>query len=106
MKLSRLTLIAAATCALPALAEPQKPVSNWSCEEFLAVDEQFQPKVIYFASAKTAKKGSIVDIEGTEKVVPMIIDDCKKAPKEGFVQKLKNAWRTVEADAKKVKDKL
>lgn len=47
-----------------------------------------------------------MDIEGTEKVVPMIIDDCKKAPGESFLAKRKNAWRSVEAEAKKVKDKM
>lgn len=108
MTLFRPTLVAAAILALPALADSQKPVSKWSCEEFLAVDEQFQPKVVYFATAssKASKNGSVVDIEGTEKVVPMIVDDCKKAPKGSFLQKLKGAWRAVEADAKKVEDKI
>jgi acid stress chaperone HdeA len=102
----RLAILAAAIGASPALADTQKPVSKWSCEEFLAVGEQFQPKVVYFASSRAAKNPSMVDIEGTEKVVPMIIDDCQKAPKESFLKKLKNAWRSVEAEAGKIKKKL
>jgi acid stress chaperone HdeA len=113
MKLQYALLLGAAVVAQSALAEDsKKPVSGWTCEEFLAVEGDFQPKVIYWATAKnkTGKPGSIVDIEGTEKVVPMVIDDCKKTPSDSFVTKLKNAWKSVEADAKaalkKAKEKI
>ncbi len=113
MKLHYAALIGAAFVAQSALAEDsKKPVSGWTCDEFLAVEGDFQPKVVYWATAKskTGKPGSIVDIEGTEKVVPMVIDDCKKTPKESFMTKLKNAWKSIEADAKadlkKVKEKI
>ena len=36
----------------------------------------------------------------------MVIDECKKTPSDSFMTKLKNAWRSVEAEAKKIKDKL
>lgn len=109
MQLRYAVLLGAALATQTALAETnKKPVSNWTCEEFLAVEGDFQPKVVYWATAKTksGKPGSIVDIEGTEKVVPMVIDDCKKTPSDSFMTKLKNAWRAIEADAKKVKEKL
>ena len=106
-------LLGAAVAAQTALAETSsKPVAKWTCDEFLAVEGDFQPKVVYWATAKskTGKPGSIVDIEGTEKVTPMVIDECKKTPSESFMTKLKNAWKSVEADAKadlkKVKEKL
>ncbi|MCC3246056.1 HNS-dependent expression A [Methylocystis sp. WRRC1] len=108
MKLRYFAFVACLLAAQGAVADNKKPVSKWTCEEFLAVESDFQPKVVYFATAKAkaGKADSIVDIEGTEKVVPMIIDDCKKAPGESFLAKLKNAWRSVEAEAKKVKDKM
>jgi acid stress chaperone HdeA len=108
MKLRYLVLAVAAFCAQSAQADAKKPVSNWSCEEFLAVEGDFQPKVIYWATAKakSGKPGGVVDIEGTEKVVPMIIDDCKKEPSSSFMTKLKSAWGAVEAEAKKLKEKL
>lgn len=109
--MKRIYFIAAALsfCATGAFAETKKPTAKWTCEEFLAVDEQFQPKVIYWSSAQTkAGKalGSAVDIEGAEKVIPMVIDDCKKAPKESFWSKLKDAWKKIEADAKSLGKKL
>ncbi|MGJ0535214.1 acid-activated periplasmic chaperone HdeA [Methylocystis sp.] len=91
------------------LAEAKKPTSKWTCEDFLAVDDQFQPKVIYWSSAQSKKGKPLatdVDIEGTEKVIPMVIDDCKKAPQESFWSKLKGAWKKVETDAKSLGKKL
>jgi len=101
-------LIAAALLAsTAAFADAnKKPVSKWTCEEFLAVEGDFQPKVVYWASGQGKGKPGVVDIEGTEKVVPMVIDDCKKTPTNTFLQSLKNAWRSVEAEAKKIKEKL
>jgi acid stress chaperone HdeA len=69
----------------------------------LSVDEQFKPKVIYAATAFAKggrPKDSVIDIEGTEKVAPTIIDDCRKAPQASFWQKLKGAWSRVDADTK------
>jgi len=105
MKLKQLALplmvLAVTTSAVA--AENKKPVSQWTCTEFLAVDDQFKPKVVYAATAY-AKGGkpeaSVIDIEGTEKVTPMIIDECQKAPQASFWQKLKDSWAKVEADAK------
>jgi acid stress chaperone HdeA len=108
MKLCYLVLASCVLAIPAAFAETKKPVSNWTCEEFLAVEGDFQPKVIYWATAKakSGKPDSIVDIEGTEKIIPMVIDDCKKTPASSFMGKLKDAWRAVEADAKKVKEKI
>ena len=75
--------------ATNALAETKKPTSKWTCEDFLAVDDQFQPKVIYWSSAQSKKGKPLatdVDIEGTERVIPMVIDDCKKAPQRVLLE--------------------
>ena len=110
--MKRIYFIAAAGLVLygtNVVAETKKPTSNWTCAEFLAVDDQFQPKVIYWSSAQSKKgkpHGATVDIEGTEKVIPMVIDDCKKAPQASYWDKLKNAWKKVEDDAKSLGNKL
>ncbi len=101
--------ILASLSATSVQADAKKPMSKWTCDEFLAVDGEFQPKVIYWSSAQSKggkPGGTAVDIEGTEKVVPMVIDDCKKAPQESFWGKLKGAWKKVEADAKALGKKL
>jgi acid stress chaperone HdeA len=105
MKLTHfaLTLVITAVAASAVAADSKKPVAKWTCAEFIAVDDQFKPKVVYAATAysKAGKpEAAVIDIEGTEKVTPMIIDDCNKAPQASFWQKLKGAWAKVEADAK------
>jgi len=86
-----------------------KPVSQWTCQEFLAVDGQFQPKVIYSASMLTKQgkpEDTVIDVDGTEKVIPIVISECKKTPKASFWTKVKDAWATVEAEAKAAAKKV
>ena len=87
---------------------PAKPVGGWSCAEFLSIDEQFQPKVVYWASPRIrgGKESALIDVEGAERAVPMIIDSCKRTPGNSFSRELLEVWRAIEADAKKLKKAL
>jgi acid stress chaperone HdeA len=81
----------------------KKPVKSWTCADFLGLDNQFKPKMIYAASAYSTGgklKAAVIDIDGTEKVTPMIVDDCSTAPQSSFMRTLKNDWSKVRADAK------
>lgn len=95
-------VLAAAEQTTPT-ASPDTAVDKWTCEEFLAIDEQFKPKAVYWASAhaKMGKKhkAKILSIEETEQVIPMVIDECNKAPKATFWQKLKASWQNAETSA-------
>lgn len=111
MKLSRIAAFAlAASFTLPAFAAgTNKPLGNWTCEDFVAVQDQFKPKVVYWATAynKGGKpEASVLDIEGTEKVTPAVIDACVKNPKASFWQTVKGEWAKLDAatraDLKKV----
>lgn len=87
-----------------AVAGNKKPMAQWKCDEFLALDAQFQPKAVYAATELTKKgkpEASVLDIDGTEKVIPVVIDECKKAPQGSFWDKVKAAWKKVESDTKK-----
>ena len=105
MNIKRIALspAAAAVATTATAAETKKPVGQWTCADFLAVEDQYKPKAVYWATAY-AKGGkpeaSVIDIEGTEKVTPMIIDECTKAPQASFWQKLKAEWKKVKAEAK------
>jgi len=90
-------------------AESKKPIAEWACTDFLAVDDQFRPKVVYAATAYVnggKPEVSVIDIVGTEKVIPMVIDDCKRTPQSSFWQTLKDDWTKVKADAKAELKKL
>ncbi len=106
-----LILAAAATTTIAAKVE--KPVTQWACADFLSVDDQFKPKVVYWAAAY-AKGGqpeaAVIDIKGIEKVTPELIGQCKKAPQASFWTRLKDEWKKVEAETeaetKKIEKKL
>lgn len=84
--------------AMSHAAENKKPVNSWRCEDFLALDESFKPTAIGFAEALNKKgkpEDAVLDINGTEKVTPLVIEACKQAPKESFIGKVKSEWEKV-----------
>jgi acid stress chaperone HdeA len=71
-----------------------------TCEDFVGLDESFQPKAVYWAVAygKDGKpEAEAVDVEGVETVIPFVVQECKKAPKESFWEKAKAEWKKIEA---------
>ena len=93
-----IAVVAAALTAAAAVASAQsgaaakKPLVKLQCEEFLAYEESFKPKVVYWAVAygKGGKpEAAVLDVEGTEKLIPVIIEKCKQAPKDSFYEKVK-----------------
>ena len=79
-----------------------KPLAKLTCEDFVGLDESFQPKAIYWAAAygkHGAPEGDVLDVEGIETVVPFIVEECQKTPKESF-------WEKVKAQIKKIEKKL
>jgi acid stress chaperone HdeA len=95
-------LVAGSTVAFAQSEAPKKPLGKMTCEDFLGFDESFKPKVVYWAVAygqggKPESAG--VNVAGIEKMVPVLIEGCKKAPKESF-------WEKVKAEVKKLDKKL
>ena len=79
----------------------KKPVNNWTCEDFLALDESYQPTAIGVATAlnNKGKPGAqVLDVEGIQKVTPIIIEECKKDKKQNFKQKLTAEWMKMKKD--------
>jgi acid stress chaperone HdeA len=93
-------LVAGATGAFGEAAK--KPLGKMTCEDFLAVDDTFKPKLVYYAVAY-AKGGkpeaAVIDVEGTDKITPLLIEECKANPKESF-------WKKLKAEVKKVEKKM
>jgi acid stress chaperone HdeA len=86
-------LLATSTLALAQTSAPKKPLGKLTCEEFLAYEDTFKPKVVYWAVAygKGGKaETAVLDVEGTDKVIPVIIEKCKAAPKASFLKTVKS----------------
>ena len=57
-------------------ADNKKPVNSWTCEDFLAVDESFQPTAVGFAEAlnnKDKPEDAVLDVQGIATVTPAIV---------------------------------
>jgi len=111
MKTKHLIFVLLIACAagLAAAADSKKPVSQWTCADFIALDDQFQPKAVYWASAYVKggePEESMLDIDGTEQITPILVEDCEKEPKASFWEKLKLAWHKVESGAKAEAEKI
>jgi acid stress chaperone HdeA len=96
------TLVVGSTVAFGQSTGAKKPLGKMTCEDFISFEDSFKPKVVYWAVAygqggKPESAG--VHVEGIEKMIPVIIDGCKKAPKESF-------WEKVKAEVKKLEKKL
>ena len=79
------------TMITPVLAATHKP-AKMTCEEFVMLDDVVKPKVVYWAEGFNRKGkpvDAVVDIDATDKVVPILVDECQKTPKASFWQKIK-----------------
>jgi acid stress chaperone HdeA len=64
-----------------------------TCEEFLALGEDERPRVVYWIdgytnSGKLAAEG--IGVETFKRPIAVIVDECKKTPKETLWQKIKS----------------
>ena len=96
------SLLTGATSAFA--ASGSKPLAKMTCQDFLALDETVQPKAVYWAVAY-AKGGrpeaAVLDVEGTDQLTPMLVQECKATPKESFWKKVKEHVKKMGAKMKK-----
>jgi hypothetical protein len=69
-----------------------------SCEEFLEYDEVSRPQIVYWSEGLTHKgkpDDAEFDVERTNTLVPVLVEDCTKEPKTSY-------WKKFKAEVKKV----
>ncbi|MCL8380467.1 acid-activated periplasmic chaperone HdeA, partial [Escherichia coli] len=82
-------------------ADNIEPVYSWTCEDFLAVDESFQPTAVGFAEALNIKdkpEDAVLDVQGIAIVTPAIVQACTQDKQANFKYKVKGAWDTIKKD--------
>ena len=100
----KLYFIAGSLLMIPALgqaAENHIPVSQWTCEDFLATDATFQPTVVGFAEALNKKdkpEDAVLDIKGVETVTPALVQACMQDKKANFKKKAESEWEKIKKD--------
>jgi acid stress chaperone HdeA len=81
------------TSSAPVLAEagaPRKPLRAMTCHDFLLIDDAAKPEIVYWVATygKYGKPESmVIDVDDTDKIVPVLVEACKQAPNESFWQK-------------------
>ena len=77
------------------------PVNSWTCEDFLAVDESFQPTAVGSAEAlnnKDKPEDAVLDVQGIATVTPAIVQACTQDKQANFKDKVKGEWDKIKKD--------
>ena len=77
----------------PKAESVKKPLGKVTCEDFIAIDEVIKPQYVIAAVAHTKggkAKNAVIEIVDTDTLVPVLIEECQKAPNESFWAKLKS----------------
>jgi acid stress chaperone HdeA len=76
----------------PKAESVKKPLGKVTCEDFIAIDDVIKPQYVVSAIAHTKggkAKNVVIDVVDTDTLVPFLVEECQKAPKESFWTKLK-----------------
>jgi hypothetical protein len=83
--------------ATPKPAKAIKP-TELTCEEFLSYDEVTRPQIVYWSEGMNGNgkpTEGVIDVERTNRLVPVLVEDCTKEPKSSYWQKLKQEFKRV-----------
>jgi acid stress chaperone HdeA len=75
-----------------------KAPAKMLCEDFITLDDAVKPKVIYWAEGLNRKgkpEDAVVDIDETDRLIPVLVEECTKAPKQSL-------WSKIKAEFKKI----
>lgn len=73
-------------------SKPAKHITQWTCADYLALQEDYQPYAIGWAEAysNTGKpEDAVFDVEGIETVRPTLFEFCNQNPQVSFWDKVK-----------------
>jgi acid stress chaperone HdeA len=78
--------------------------ASMTCKEFLSIDDVSRPGVVYWAEGVNHKgkpEDAVIDVGATNRLVPVITEECKARPQASFWRQMDAAWHRAEADVKR-----
>jgi hypothetical protein len=84
--------LAALTVGVAAHAAKKVNAKDMTCEEFLALGHEVQPRVVYWLegySVSGKPEAAEIDVDALERPVTMVVADCRAAPKATLWEKIK-----------------
>ncbi|EDN7225509.1 acid-resistance protein [Salmonella enterica subsp. enterica] len=76
----------------------QKPITSWTCEDFLTLDAHFQPMAIGFFDALNKKNNSenaVIDFDSIEMATPLVVEECMQNKNESFKSRVLNIFNEI-----------
>jgi hypothetical protein len=82
------------------VGKPSKQIkpATMTCEDFLDFDDVSRPAIVYWSEGVNSKgkpEDGVFDIERTNRLVPVLVEECRKEPQTPF-------WTKVKMELKKV----
>lgn len=77
-------------------SKPAKPITEWTCADYLDLQENYQPYAIGWATAysKAGKpEDTAFDAEGIETIRPTILEFCNRNLQASFWDKVKAEFK-------------
>jgi acid stress chaperone HdeA len=67
-----------------------------TCEEFLSYDEVTRPQIVFWSEGMNGKgkpNSGVIDVERTNSLVPVLVEDCRQEPKTSYWTKMKEEFK-------------
>jgi acid stress chaperone HdeA len=91
-------LVLGMSVTLPALAQTGTKMSpsKMTCEDFVAVDEVYQPALVYWVAGVDHLGIRETDtlVVDTATPVALVVSECKKTPKASFKAKVRELYKS------------
>src|SRR5262245_24093980 len=69
-----------------------KPLRQMTCADFLLIDDAAKPVIVYWAATRDQMgqpESAHVDVDDTDRMVPMLVEKCKETPRQSFWHKVR-----------------
>ena len=76
--------------------KPSKPITEWTCADYLSLQEDYQPYAIGWATAysKAGKpEDTAFDVQGIETIRPTLLEFCNRNLQASFWDKVKTEFK-------------
>ena len=69
-----------------------KPITKWTCSDYLDLQESFRPSVVAWATAYGSggkPEDTVFDVQDIEKTTPELLEYCQQNPKASLYDQVK-----------------
>jgi acid stress chaperone HdeA len=90
-------LMTGSVLVLAEASTPRKPIRAMTCHDFLLIADAAKPEIVYWVATygEAGKpQSTVIDVDDTDRIVPVVVDACRQAPNESLWQKVRAKARS------------